>query len=136
MKITKNILLCVYKDMADDLQLQWQITAMDCYPVFSGQKDYAFQVYWDCSSYYSGISGGPFYGRVSHATPLPVNTGEFIPFIDLTPPLILSWIWDSMGPELKDNYEQSVCSKIYNQLTPQVIRPRLPWINTPVSMNL
>ena len=122
--------------MTDEIKLEWQVMAMDCYPVFSGQKDYVFQVYWDCSSYYSGISGGPLYGRINHATPLAVNTGEFIPFIDLTPPLILSWIWDSMGPELKDNYEQSACSEIYNQLTPQVIRPKLPWIKTPASMNL
>jgi hypothetical protein len=45
--------------MSEDMQLKWKVTAMDCYPEFSGATDYVFNVHWDCLSYYNGVSGNP-----------------------------------------------------------------------------
>ena len=59
--------------MSEDMQLKWKVTAMDCYPVFSGATDYVFNVHWDCLSYYNGISGGPYYGRVYSVTSVPAS---------------------------------------------------------------
>jgi hypothetical protein len=128
MKITKNILLCVYKDMVDDLQLQWQITSMDCYPDFSGAKDYVFNVHWDCLTYYSGISGGPLYGRSFSVTKVPANTGEFTPYTGLKEPIVLSWVWDVIGSETKYEYEKASFSQIYNKLVPPIVQLPIPWV--------
>lgn len=114
--------------MSNDIQLEWKVTAMDCYPTFSGQKDYVFNVHWDCLSYYSGISGGPFYGRTYSVTNIPENTGEFTPYTGLTEPMVLSWVWDILGTG-KNEFEQASVLKIQNQLTPFVINPPLPWSN-------
>ena len=113
--------------MADDLQLQWQITSMDCYPDFSGAKDYVFNVHWDCLTYYSGISGGPFYGRTFNVTKIPEITGEYIPYTGLNEQMVLSWVWDVIGSG-KYDYEQTSFSQIYNQLIPPVIQLPLPWM--------
>jgi hypothetical protein len=94
-----NILSCVYLNMGDEIQLQWRVTAMDCYPDFSGAKDYVFNVHWDCLTYYSGISGGPLYGRTFSVTKMPELTGEFIPYTGLNEEMVLSWVWDVMGSE-------------------------------------
>jgi len=114
--------------MNDDVQLQWRVTAMDCYPNFSGAKDYVFNVHWDCLTYYSGISGGPLYGRTFSVTKMPELTGEFIPYTGLNEEMVLSWVWDVMGSEKKYNYEQKSYAEIYNQLIPPVIQLPLPWI--------
>ena len=114
--------------MAEDIQLQWRVTSMDCYPNFSGAKDYVFNVHWDCLTYYSGISGGPLYGRTYSVTEVPTNTGEFTPYTGLTEPMVLSWVWNVMGSGSKYNYEQISLSQIYNQLVPPVVQPPIPWV--------
>lgn len=112
--------------MNDNIELNWKITAMDCYPTYSGQKDYVFNVHWDCLSYYSGISGGPFYGRSNCVTELPENSGEFIPYNNLNESVVLSWVWDVLGNK-KNEYEEASMLQIYDKLTPSIIRLPLPW---------
>jgi hypothetical protein len=112
--------------MSDNIEVTWKVTAMDCYPTFSGQKDYVFNVHWDCLSYYSGISGGPFYGRSNSVTMLGENTGEFTPYTGLKESMVLSWVWDILGTG-KNEYEEKSSSQIYNVLVPSVITLPLPW---------
>jgi hypothetical protein len=115
--------------MSDEVQLQWRVTSMDCYPEYSGLKNYVFNVHWDCLSYYSGVSGGPFYGRSFSLTSIEsTNIGEFTPYTGLQESQVLSWIWDTVGSGVKYNYEQISSSQIYNQLVPPVVRLPLPWI--------
>lgn len=113
--------------MTDNLQVDWKVTAMDCYPNLSGQKDYVFYVHWDCLSSYSGISGGPFYGRSFGATNVPESTGLFTPYDELTESGVLSWIWEIIGEEGKVGYEQASLSQIYDKLNPPIVTPPLPW---------
>jgi hypothetical protein len=120
--------------MNEEISLNWQVSAMDCYPTFSGEKDYVFKVHWDCLSYYSGISGGPFYGKICTVQSLPANSGNFTPYPDLTESLVLSWVWDTMGTGSKYYYEQLAYLEIYNQLTPLVVQPPLPWSSGQMSI--
>ena len=113
--------------MTDDTQIEWKVTAMDCYPNLSGQKDYVFYVHWDCLSSYSGISGGPFYGRSFGATNVPESTGLYTPYDELTETGVLSWIWSIIGEDGKNSYEQQSLSQIYDKLNPPIITPPLPW---------
>lgn len=120
--------------MTDNLQIDWKVTAMDCYPNLSGQKDYVFYVHWDCLSSYSGISGGPFYGRSFGATNVPESTGLFTPYDELTESRVLSWIWEIIGEEGKAGYEQASLSQIYDKLNPPIVTPPLPWSSGQVSI--
>lgn len=114
--------------MNESIETTWKVTAMDCYPTLSGEKDYVFNVHWDCLSYYSGISGGPFYGRSNSVTTLPENTGQFIPYTGLTESMVLSWVWDILGTG-KNEFEQASIYQIENLLTPFIITPPLPWVS-------
>lgn len=113
--------------MSDDIQLQWRVTTMDCYPNFSGEKDYVFNVHWDCLSYYSGISGGPFYGRTFSVTAVPINTGSFTPYDKLEETQVLDWIWEVIGTGDKQKFEENSFQQIYSQIKPPVVQPTLPW---------
>jgi len=117
--------------MSDDIQLKWKINVLECYPEFSGQKDYVFAAHWDCDTYYNGVSGGPFYGRTFSCTSIPVNSGNFIPYEDLTESDVLNWVFDIIGEESKNNFENAAINQILNQVTPPVIRPPLPWQDQP-----
>jgi len=113
--------------MSNDFQNLWRVGVMECYPQFSGETDYVFTVHWDCLAYYSGGSGGPFYGRTYSSTAIPATTGEFIPYQNLTEPEVLSWVWNQIGQDQKNQYESGAMQQIYNQLVPPVVQPPLPW---------
>jgi len=113
--------------MNQDMQLKWKVNQMDCYPEFSGETDYVFNVHWDCLGYYNGISGGPFYGRTYGVTSVPSSPGPFIPYIDLKEEQVLDWVYAAMPSGGKENYEGSVVQQIVNQINPPVVTPPNPW---------
>lgn len=113
--------------MSNGFQNLWRVGTLDCYPKYSGESDYVFTVHWDCLSYYSGVSGGPFYGRTYSCTAIPPTTGEFVPYESLTEPMVLNWVWEQIGEEQKNQYESGAMQQIYNQLVPPVVQPPLPW---------
>jgi hypothetical protein len=116
-----------------DISYTWRVGAMECYPDFSGYIDYVFTVHWDCLSYYSGVSGGPYNGRVYSCTLVPLNTGEFIPYQNLTENQVLTWVWDTIGEDQKNAYQNSAGEQILNQITPPIVQLPLPWLSTGTS---
>lgn len=117
--------------MSDDIQLKWKVNVLDCYPEFSGQKDYVFTAHWDCTTYYNGVSGGPFFGRTFSCTSVPVNSGNFIPYKDLKENDVLNWIFDVIGEESKNIYESGAIKQILDQVSPPIVRPPIPWQEEP-----
>lgn len=113
--------------MSQDMQLKWKVTAMDCYPEFSGEADYVFNVHWDCLSYYNGVSGGPYYGRVYSVTSVPSSPGPFTPYADLKEEQILSWVYSALPSGSKESYENASIQQILNQINPPVVTPPNPW---------
>lgn len=113
--------------MSQDMQLKWKVTAMDCYPEFSGATDYVFNVHWDCLSYYNGVSGGPFYGRVYSVTSVPASPGPFIPYADLKEEQVLDWVYGVMPSGEKERYESSSIQQILDKIVPPVVTPPNPW---------
>jgi hypothetical protein len=113
--------------MSEDMQLKWKVTAMDCYPEFSGATDYVFNVHWDCLSYYNGVSGGPYYGRVYSVTSVPASPGPFTPYDKLTENQVLDWVYSVMPSGDKERFENSSVQQIVNQITPPVVTPPAPW---------
>jgi hypothetical protein len=113
--------------MSEDMQLKWKVTAMDCYPEFSGATDYVFNVHWDCLSYYNGVSGGPYYGRVYSVTSIPAYSGTFTPYLDLQENQVLDWVYSVFQSGDKERFENSSIQQIVNQINPPVVTPPSPW---------
>lgn len=113
--------------MSQDMQLKWKINQMDCYPEFSGQADYVFNVHWDCLSYYNGPSGGPYYGRTYGVTSVPSSPGPFIPYLDLKEDQVFSWVYTAMPSGDKEKFENAAIQQIINQINPPVVTPPNPW---------
>lgn len=115
--------------MADDFQLKWRSNSLDCYPTYSGMKDYVFTVHWDCLAYYSGISGGPYYGRTYSCTAVPstATSGDYTPYENLQESQVLNWVWDVIGTGAKYDYEKGATDEILYQINPPIVTPPLPW---------
>ena len=113
--------------MSEDMQLKWKVTAMDCYPVFSGATDYVFNVHWDCLSYYNGVSGGPYYGRVYSVTSIPASSGPVTPYPELQENQVFDWVYSVMPSGDKEKFENSSVQQIVNQIAPPVVTPPAPW---------
>ena len=113
--------------MSEDMQLKWKVTAMDCYPVFSGATDYVFNVHWDCLSYYNGVSGGPYYGRVYSVTSIPASSGPVTPYPELQENQVFDWVYSVFQSGDKERFESSSIQQIVNQIAPPVVTPPAPW---------
>jgi hypothetical protein len=113
--------------MSEDMQLKWKVTAMDCYPEFSGATDYVFNVHWDCLSYYNGVSGGPYYGRVYSVTSIPAYSGTVTPYLDLQENQVFDWVYSVFQSGDKERFENSSIQQIVNQIAPPVVTPPSPW---------
>lgn len=108
--------------------ITWRVGTMECYPQYQQEKDVVFTVHWDClgSEEYSGSTYG---GRVYGATGVTYHSGsEFTPYEDLTQDQVVGWVWDAIGEEQKQNFENSVQTQINNQINPPVIILPLPWV--------
>jgi len=105
---------------------------MECYPTYEQNIDVVFTVHWDCigSEEYSGST---YNGRVYGATGVTYHSGStFTPYNQLTQDVVLGWVWDSMGNDQRNNYENAVQTQINNQINPPVVILPLPW--TPPSI--
>ena len=98
----------------------WTVTSMDCYPQEGGNTDVVFTVHWTCSGE-DGIYSGSVYG----ASAVPVPSGTFTPYAQLTQDQVLGWIWAN-GVD-KTATQVAVEQQIQNSINPSVVTPPLPW---------
>jgi len=111
----------------DDIKLNWIITQLDSYPQYQGYKDCVFNVHWDLLSYYSGVGGDAYYGRVYSVSDVSLASGDFTAYSDLKNDQVLNWVWDAMGTGSKLNFENAAKQKITDQISPPVVVLPLPW---------
>ena len=107
--------------------ITWRVGTMECYPTYQQEKDVVFTVHWDCLGSET-VSGSTYNGRVYGSTGVTYHSGsEFTPYNQLTQDQVLGWVWESMGTEQKNSYENSVQTQINNQINPPVVILPLPW---------
>jgi hypothetical protein len=100
--------------------ITWAVTSMSCYPQNDGNTDVVFDVYWTCSGEQDGFRGLSF-----NNTKIPLPSGPFTPYADLTQDQVLGWVW-SNGVD-KDATEAAVQKEINDQISPPVVNPPVPW---------
>ena len=61
--------------------------------------------------------------------PVPANTGSaFIPFEELTLPVVQGWVEESMGVEQVESYKAGLAQNIANQINPPTVTLQSPWL--------
>jgi hypothetical protein len=100
---------------------------MECYPTYEQNIDVVFTVHWDCVGSET-VNNITYNGRVYGATGVTYHSGsQFTPYNQLTQDQVISWVWDAIGNEQRNNYENSVQTQINNQINPPVVILPLPW---------
>jgi hypothetical protein len=114
--------------MSKEIQINWNVTALECFSNLSGYSDVVYNVHWDCLGYYSGVSGESN-SRTYSVTSLdaPDITGDFTPYSSLTPNQVLGWTWDKLGAEQKAKVEEETAQLVVDKISPRVVIPALPW---------
>ena len=106
----------------------WTVNPLECYPTSSEGPDYVFVAHWQLHA--SEEVDGVTYNATSIGTqPVPANTGSaFIPFEDLTLPVVQGWVEESMGAEQVENLKNGLAQQIANQINPPVVTLQSPWL--------
>jgi hypothetical protein len=121
--------------------ITWKVTNLDCYPKYDQETDVVFTVHWDCLGNMTvatgSLSGSVYNSRLYGTTGVMYHSGStFTPYSQLTEPQVLTWVFDAMGQEQKDNIEAGTANAIYTQIDPPVVNPPLPWAPVPPSITL
>lgn len=116
--------------------ITWKVTNLDCYPKYDMETDVVFTVHWDCLGNMTvatgSLSGSTYNSRLYGTTGVTYHSGSsFTPYNQLTQNQVLSWVFDAMGVQQKDNIEAGASAAIYTQINPPVISPPLPWAPVP-----
>ena len=116
--------------------ITWKVTNLDCYPKYDMESDVVFTVHWDCLGNMTvatgSLSGSTYNSRLYGTTGVTYHSGSsFTPYNQLTQNQVLSWVFDAMGVQQKDNIEAGASAAIYTQINPPVINPPLPWAPVP-----
>jgi hypothetical protein len=83
--------------------------------------NYVYTVHWTLSAT-DGDHSASSYGSIGLERP----EGELIPFEELTPELVISWVQDKMGEEQIETMKTSLESQINEQKTPSK-SSGVPW---------
>ena len=101
--------------------INWNVSALDCYPQESGNTDVVFNVHWTCAG-----TDGTYNASVYSTCAVPAPTGSaFTPYDQLTQDQVLGWVWAN-GVD-KAATEAAVQQQLNNQINPPVVTPPLPW---------
>lgn len=109
--------------------ITWSVTKMGAYPQYMGEQDVVIDVYWNCSGVET-IDNVNYKSQEFGVVKLTFNNSSFIPYNQLTPSIVLDWVFTAIGDVEKSNVEKAVQQLIDVQVTPPIITPPLPWVIT------
>ena len=106
----------------------WTINPLECYPTSSEGADYVFIAHWQLHA--SEEYSGSLYTATSIGTQAVSGSasGSFIPFEELTLPVVQDWVTTAMGPDQVDSLEAGLAQNIANQINPPVVTLQSPWL--------
>ena len=104
----------------------WTPNQLIGYPVFDGQTDVVTRAFYTVLAD-DGEGHTADYSNFAY-TPLDPSV-PFIPYVDLTPEIVIGWVKSALGPEAVAAIEESLAIVIQRQVTPPPepeVLP-LPW---------
>ena len=104
--------------------ITWAVAAIDCYPQEAGYTDVVSTVHWVCSGVQE--QNGKIYSASVYATcAVPLPSGEFTPYDQLTKDQVLGWCYANGVDQAAA--EEAVRGNINLQLTPTTVSLAPPW---------
>jgi hypothetical protein len=106
----------------------WQINPLDCYPEYDGETDFVFSAHWQLTG--TAQDSGKTYSCTNIGVQQISITGggTFIPFDQLTLPIVQGWVESAMGQEQVDAIKLNIAKNIENQINPPVVVKTSPWL--------
>ena len=107
----------------------WAVNSMTAYPQYAGETDVVFSISWVLSAT-DGTYSSAAYGSVDTTY---VAGSPFIPYNELTLPIVNGWVADALGPDGIAKAQADCDAAIAAQQdTSKPVTPPLPWnIPTP-----
>ena len=103
---------------------QWSVNSMTAYPEAEGEQNVVFQIAWVCSAT-DGTYNSAAYGSVDTTY---VAGSPFIPYNELTLPIVNGWVADALGPDGIAKAQADCDAAIAAQQdTSKPVTPPLPW---------
>jgi hypothetical protein len=108
----------------------WTINPLNCYPTSSGETDVVFTAHWQLHA--QEIANEVTWSAQSIGTAaVPLHSGStFIPFNELTLPVVQGWVEESMGTGSINDIKASLAQQIANQINPPMVTLQSPWLST------
>lgn len=104
----------------------WTPTSLVGYPTFEGQTDVVTRAFYTVL----GDDGEGHTADYSNFAYTPLDPSvPFIPYVDLTPEIVIGWVQRNLGPDVVAAIEESIAISIQRQVTPPPepeVLP-LPW---------
>lgn len=111
---------------------QWGVLEMACYPEYEGQTDVVFEVNWCCTA---TNPDSPLFLTATNTgvatLSLSLVEAPFTPYADLTQEQVIGWVQSALGEEGVAAVYARLDAQIQAKITPPVVTPPLPWIETP-----
>lgn len=104
----------------------WEIDTLDCYPTSPQGPDYVYLVYWILKASET-VNNITYTSQVFEKQYLTPSTGSFIPFNELTLPIVSGWIENALGEEKLNNIKANLAENINNQINPPTVSLQPPW---------
>jgi hypothetical protein len=119
--------------------INYNVDSIQCYTQYDQYTDVVVKVGWSCVG--SGIAeAGPQSGSTvslsyPNTTPLTLNSGSwdsgsFVPYNQLTNPIIMSWVFGQIGESGKDIIDNYVTEQVQQMINPTIVNLPLPWEST------
>jgi hypothetical protein len=108
-----------------EIEYNWSIKSLECYPEKDGFTDVVFNVYWclsgDDSNNKAQISCQSSISLDKHST--------YIPFEDLTEEIIVNWVIETLGEDEVEKFKLMVNNQLLKKANPVVMTKRPPWVS-------
>jgi len=118
------------------INITWNITDLDCLAVAPGttNPNCVYDIHWECigtSTEINPVTNQPYNSRAYGVTRLKYVAGvPYTPYESLTREQVLTWTHNvlNQNEELPvSQIEAGVFQSVQRQITPELIKPALPW---------
>lgn len=104
----------------------WTITSIECKIQDQGYQDVVYTVVWYATAEQDGTTANVFGTQLLQFDPTAPDY-QFIPYDELTEPIVIGWVQGAMGPMLVEANEQQAVYLLNQILYPSVENKPLPW---------
>ena len=117
----------------DNISYSWQFNPLTCYPTASGHTD----VVATATYYLTATTTGSEFGQIfvtaggKQDFSLPSDSGSFIPFEELTIPIVAEWVEAALGEESLNRLKADLEVQLDNKVNPKTEDRTSPWIYVP-----